>query len=105
MSLRRKIHTQGTLKVDFAGTREEAKEFIKVHSEVHSELRVGNEPNNIGNEGLPMIVTRYNTNKHKSTLLELLASLGWDNGSVIDTPLTVLRGATTRGTLTGSGSQ
>ena len=86
MSLRRKIHTQGTLKVDFAGTREEAKEFIKVHSELH----VGNEPN-IGNEGLPMIVTRYNTNKHKTTLLELLASLGWDNDSVIDTPLTVLR--------------
>jgi hypothetical protein len=76
----------GTFKVDFAGTRQEAEEFVKPHRPV---LHVGSYPN-IGNEGLPMITTRYQSLKQKIERLALLESLGWDRGSVLEVPNTAL---------------
>lgn len=75
---------QGTLSVDFAGTREEAREFCVRHQQPHRMLRVGNKPN-IGNEGLPMITAEYRSHDQLFELIKFFEDNGWEE-SVIDKP-------------------
>lgn len=71
----------GILVVDFAGTPEEAREFVKDKPA----LKVGKFPN-VGNEGLPALTAMYTSAQMKLEKLSILESLGWDRGSVIDKP-------------------
>jgi hypothetical protein len=66
-----------TLTVDFAGTREEARQFVNQHPDLHLAHKAGPAP-----DCLPMITIRCSSYAKRAKALELLASLGWDDGSV-----------------------
>lgn len=73
--------TMGTLKVDFAGTREEAEEFVREHVG----LRVGK---GVGNEGCPQLTMRYVSLPQRARCIQLLGNLGWV-GCIQDVPPTM----------------
>lgn len=76
--------TMGTLKVDFAGTREEAAEFVKQHPQFP--LHVGN-GFNLGNDGMPQLTMRYVSEAQRITYVAILDKLGWE-GCIDTVPAT-----------------
>jgi hypothetical protein len=67
------------LTVDFAGTREEARQFTKEHPE----LQLAHKDGPAGG-GLPMLHMRVYSNAKRAAAIRLLASLGWDEHSFIE---------------------
>ena len=67
----------GTLRVDFAGTREEARAFVAEHRPV-LHLAHGRD------REVPELTTRYQGYEQREAQKALLSALGWDNGAVQD---------------------
>jgi hypothetical protein len=65
-----------TLTVDFAGTREEARQFVAQHKDLHLAHKAS------PGEGLPMLTSRCTSYTKRQEVMAQLAALGWDEGSV-----------------------
>lgn len=65
-----------TLEVDFAGTREEAREFVAANNSVRPALHLGNGKR--GNEGLPTLTMRCTSRAKVQVGYAALAALGFD---------------------------
>ena len=66
-----------TIEVDFAGTREEARQFVNQHPQLH----LAHKPGPAGG-GLPVITSRCSSAAARTEVLALLASLGWPEEAV-----------------------
>ena len=67
---------QGTLIVDFAGTRAEARQFTRLYAGLCTAPQ--------GRTELPQVTARYTGHEGRLFALEALARLGWEAGSVQD---------------------
>jgi hypothetical protein len=67
----------GTLSVDFAGTRREARALVNQYPVLSLSHRTGA-------EDLPMITALYTSDAQRQEFLDLLKSLGWDEEFVGD---------------------
>lgn len=77
--------TYGTLSVDFAGTRNEARDLVNEHPELSLSHKPGAE------ESIPVITAIYTSDDKRQKLLALLKSLGWDQEFVGDRPYSYKR--------------
>ena len=66
-----------TLTVDFAGTRDEARQFASQHKDLHLAHKAS------PGESLPMLTSRCTSQRKRADVMGLLDSLGWDEDSVI----------------------
>jgi hypothetical protein len=70
----------GTLSVDFAGTRREARALVNQYPILSLSHKSGAE------ESIPVITALYTSEAKRQELLDLLKSLGWDQEFVGDRP-------------------
>lgn len=72
----------GTISVDFAGSREEAREFVKAHSrEFPHGLTTGRGRGETTPNGDAMLFSRFSGLPQKIRVREAFEKLGWDRGS------------------------
>ena len=65
-----------TFTVDFAGTREEARQFVAQYNDLHLAHKAS------PGEGLPMLTSRCTSQSKRTEVMRLFGSLGWDEDSV-----------------------